>query len=389
MMPYAMPPAETRLSMRTLAGGFFAEAREFPSRLCESLGAKSCVLANSARALLYLLFCHLRRKTGNDKSEILLPGYTCYSVPAAAVKAGLKVALYDMDPYSLEPDLEEVARRINSRTLAVVGQHLFGIRSNISGLTETAHRYGIYCIEDSAQLLTCSLEETLQESSADFTIFSFGRGKPLPLGKGAALTAAEPLELSAISHELEAYPKQPVNFFLPFAVQVFSRPRIYWIPEKLPLGLGHTVFDPSFQISSMPMLYQRMGARGLGELDRLNKHRRLIGNIYHSHFAGHSDSQEKQYRWPSVRYPLLVENGKEVQNFAKYGVRQLYPLALCDLPPLQHRLAERRKQTPGAREIAKRLITLPTHLSVSDFFASWLAKELDKSFLKKAQIRQL
>jgi hypothetical protein len=40
--------------------------------------------------------------------------------------------------------------------------------------------------------------------------------------------------------------------------------------EKLPLGLGRTVFDPAFSVSGMPRLYQRIGVRALDELEAIN-----------------------------------------------------------------------------------------------------------------------
>ncbi len=383
MIPYALPPAETKLSMRTLAGGYLAKQSPFANILCNYLGTESCLLANSGRALLYLLFCHLRITGGEKKTEVLIPGYTCYSVPAAAVKAGLNVALYDMDPETMQPDMDDVSRKIRSNTLAVVGQHLLGVRSDIAALAKIAHEYGIWCIEDSAQRLDASPKESRQKPAADFTVFSFGRGKPLPLGDGGALIASKPKELSVMFSELERYHKKTGNYLLPVVVQLFSNPRLYWLLEKLPLGLGRTVYDPAFDLSVMPSLYQRIGALGLGELEMLNKHRIATGNTYQTCFNG-GGLRERQVAEAYVRYPLLMLQSRQaIERLFNYGVRRLYPLALCDLPPLHDSLTDHNAQTPGARQIAERLITLPTHVAVSESTAARIAVKIQESFPQK------
>lgn len=384
MIPYALPPAETKLSMRTLAGGYLAKQSPFADILCNYLGTGSCLLANSGKALLYLLFCHLRDMGGGKKTEVLIPGYTCYSVPAAAVKAGLKVALYDMDPKTLQPDMDDVSRNIGSKTLAVVGQHLLGVRSDIAALSKIAHANGICCIEDSAQRLDAFPKTARQKTIADFTVFSFGRGKPLPLGNGGALIASKPKELSVMFRSLERYHKKTGNFLLPVVVQIFSNPRLYWLLERLPLGLGRTVYDPAFDLSVMSSLYQRIGALGLGELEMLNEHRIAIGNIYQTCFNGNMNFRERGAAQAHVRYPLLMlQNGQVLEQLFKHGVRRLYPLALCDLPPLQDSLTDHNARTPGARQIAERLITLPTHMSVSESIAARIANEIQERFSYK------
>jgi perosamine synthetase len=388
MIPYYLPPAETRLGMRTLIGGYLPSSSSFADRLGGYLETGECVLANSARALLYVLFRYLQDIAGKDKTDVLMPGYTCYSVPAAAVKAGLRVKLYDMDPETFEPEMDDVAAKIDGRTLAVVGQHLLGIRSDISALAKTAREHGVYSIADSAQLLEGGGKKPQHEASADFTLFSFGRGKPLPLGSGGSLFANDFKDLRSVSGILEAYPQGRGNYVMPVAIRIFSRPWLYWILEKLPLGLGRTVYDPAFPVSGMPRLYQRLGVAGLEEFQKINMHRRKIVKTYRDSFFSNRDTGGLTTDIPAcVRYPLLVQNQDDAGDLFKFGVRRLYPLALCDLPMLQDNLTDRGSITPGARDIAQRLITLPTHLGVGQSAAARLADEVKKICSNLAEVR--
>lgn len=384
-MPYALPPAESKLSMRTITAAYFPARSSFEAVLNDYLGTEGCVLADSARSLLYMLFCHLQSKAGRNKTQVLIPGYTCYSVPAAAVKAGLRVALYDMDPATFQPDMDDAARKINDKTLAVVGQHLLGLRSDVSGLRRLSRQSGAYCIVDSAQLLDAS-HGVLKQDEADFTLFSFGRGKPLPLGGGGALIASHHAEaLGAMSGAMKAYPPSRGGRLLPFALRFFSEPRVYWFLEKLPLGLGRTIYDPSFVVSDMSKTFHRMGAMGVQEMESLNCHRAAIGWVYGTYFQG--EKKPSQKNMPIyLRYPLLVQNAKHVSLLARFGVRRLYPHALCDLPPLQDKLVYKGSQNPGAREIARRMITLPTHRTVNHLLADKIAEAVEKVFPKPIEV---
>ena len=378
-MPYALPPAESKLSLRTIAAGYLPARNSFAGGLSAYLGVECCVLADSARTLLYLLFSHLKDLAGKGRTDVLMPGYTCYSVPAAAVKAGLRVTLYDMDPATFQPDFDDVKKKISEKTLAVVGQHLLGVRSAIGQLTRISQASGAYCIEDSAQLLDASAIGK-QEIQADFTIFSFGRGKPLPLGGGGAMTASGPSGLSAVSERIKNCPRNGSAKFMPIAVRFFSQPRFYWIMEKLPLGLGRTIYDPSFPVADIPRLYHNAGAAGLREIESLNDHRRLIGGIYERHLSGQTGRLPVKNQSPCVRYPILVKSNDQVGPLSMYGVRKLYPLSLCDLPALQEKLAGPPEPTRGAREIAGRLITLPTHRYVNEPTAGDIVRQIEKRF---------
>jgi dTDP-4-amino-4,6-dideoxygalactose transaminase len=376
MMSYSLPPAETSLPLRAIAKGLLPGRADFALTLRQYLNADACIVTNSGRAALYLLFSLLRTRVPGGMTEVLIPGYTCYSVAAAAVKAELKVALYDLDPCSFQPDMADVRRKIRPATVAVVGQHLLGVPGDIGALSEVAREYGICCIEDSAQLLGRTDAGAQWKTPADYTVLSFGRGKPLPLGGGGAVIASEPRDLSQIVGGLRASRLVPARFLMPLAVRALASPRLYWILENLPLGLGRTVYDPSFSVADMPLAYQRIGSAALARLDCLNRHRVDIGDVYNSHFAGEINVAPMKNRLAHTRYPLLVRNQSAIRQLAAYGVRRLYPLALCDLPALQSSLVCPGEQLRGAREIASRLITLPTHMHVDQRLANELVNRV-------------
>ena len=85
------PPAESKIPLHAILGAFFSSKGNFEKTSCNSLQVDQCVLGNSGRALLYLLLETLKSKEGGLRNEVLIPGYTCYSVAASVAKAGLKI----------------------------------------------------------------------------------------------------------------------------------------------------------------------------------------------------------------------------------------------------------------------------------------------------------
>jgi perosamine synthetase len=357
------PPAETRIPLAAMFWAFFPLQNDFEKDLARNFEGRIVALAISGRALLSQLLLILKKNDLHKKDEVLLPGYTCYSVAASVARAGLKVNVYDLDPATLNPDMDSFKKAFNSRTLAVIVQHLFGVPSRFSDIMDLAKETGVPVIEDAAQALGGSTGGKPLGTLGDFGLFSFGRGKPLPLGCGGALVAKDPGMLKDMHSE------QPrLCYSIPFvtlAARIFSHEKVYRIMETLPLGLGETVFDPGFTIGPMPISASRMGSLSLNNLERLNEHRRSIAQIYQKMFPGNmtlpiSDSDKAVY----TRFPLVKSKGVISSLLMRLGCRRMYPKAIKDEPEISRFLAQGSLNTPGAREIAEKLVTLPTHMGI-------------------------
>jgi len=261
------------------------------------------------------------------------------------------------------------------------------VPSDIKAVAGIAGDHGICCIEDAAQMLQGADEKYSRAGDADYTVYSFGRGKPLPLGQGGALISRRNLNLEPFAREITPLNNSNGKSLMPAALRILSWPGLYWSLEKLPLGLGRTVYDPGFQVAGMSLAYQCLGDSALDDLGRLNRHRLLIAKIYNKAFGVETDSQGVTV--PPVRYPLLVDQQEKAVKLARYGVRRLYPKALCDLEDLKPELADPKITTPGAGVISQQLITLPTHLGVSEQLARKISNHVKKLFTQISTIRDV
>ena len=375
------PPAETKIPWSAILSAFSHQSVNLKAELCSYLGVDHCILGNSARALLFKLLDALNEKGRGHRDEVLIPAYTCYSVAAAVAKAGLKITVYDLKPKTLNADPDSFKNAISEKTLAVVTQHLFGMFTPFDELKRIAHSYGAFLIEDAAQALGKVDGQKIPGTLGDFGLFSFGRGKPLPAGGGGALISKDhPHVLDAI--QLESGSNGFKQAVLSTATQFVSKPLLYWIPEKLPLGLGETVFDPCFDAEGLPSALEIMAKMSLPTLDRLNLHRRKISDIYSKMINPEHQVIKSDEAISIVRFPVILPNGSLTKEMKRLGVRRTYPCAILNAATIRPYLNVGPSPTPGAEEIASKLFTLPTHLGINKSLAMEISHIVTKCGLK-------
>lgn len=338
-----------------------------PEKTVQSIIEKSVpiVFGCSGRALLCELLKRLKEENGGKRDEVLIPGYTCYSVAAAIVRAGLKINVYDLDPANFNPDSASLKKNGSEKTLAVLSQHLFGIPTPVETVSDIAEEVGAAHIEDAAQALGGTLHGESLGTHGEYGLFSFGRGKPLPLGGGGALIGKD-----IISKSYGALNKSSSGMKTMVAcavARIIGQPLFYGVAEKLPLGLGQTVFDTDFKLSGISSFSKRLLCCSDELLVGLNVHRRKIAAEYEKAFDGLGTVSLPENSTPVYpRYPVFIENDATSNRWRQFGIRRMYPKAIFDEPNIKPYLSKSLTPTPGASEIAHKLVTLPTHMGIND-----------------------
>ena len=106
----ALPPAGVPITTGDLIAGLAAIRRgeavlaDFRQDIRRTYGVRHVFLVSSGRAALSILLQGLH-SLNPDRDVVALPAFTSFSVPSAVVNAGLRVALYDVDPETLSPAL--------------------------------------------------------------------------------------------------------------------------------------------------------------------------------------------------------------------------------------------------------------------------------------------
>jgi perosamine synthetase len=375
---YWYPPAETKIPWSAILSAFTRKTADFKDTLCSYLNVDQCTLGESARALLFKLLQALKKQDGGRRDEVLIPGYTCYSVAAAVAKAGLKITVYDLDPKTLYADLNSIEKAISKKTLAVVTQHLFGMLTPIDEVKKITHQYGAYLIEDAAQAFGKVGDLNAPGTMGDFGLFSFGRGKPLPIGGGGALVScSHPEFLNLIKFDVRE--KGYRQAAMTATAQIISKPAFYWIPEMLPFGLGETVFDPDFLSMDIPKALEKIAVYALSTLGQLNSHRKRLSNVYAENIPEKYLVGKTEEANSIIRFPVMLPNTSLTKEMKRLGIRRMYPKAISDEHSIKPYLKDYQKRTLGATEVAVNMFTLPTHMGNDERMAKDISTLVQKS----------
>ena len=303
-------------------------------------------------------------------AALALPAFACYDVATAAVGAGVPVLLYDVDPQTLAPDRDSVRAVLRADTAAIVVAHFYGYPVDLAEVNGLAETVGAVVIEDAAQAAGATLAGRPVGAQASLSVLSFGRGKGWTGGGGGALLALDEIGTLVVerARSLLAAPRRGLRDLIALGAQaILSRPNVYAVPAMLPLGLGETIYraprPARAAAASTAAVLAASWPDAAEEIDVRRRHAgRLLSVLQHERAFGmvtpHPGALPGYLRLPALAPP---QAHAALSAAASLGVCPSYPQALCDLPGFTARCLNRRDAFPGARLLASRLITLPTH----------------------------
>lgn len=375
-----VPPAGTPLRMKDLLESFRTTIREdgrdgFERELKRCLGVKHCFLVSSGRAALTIILKALFQISG--KEEIIVPAYTCFTVPAAVVRAGLKVRLNDIEVSTFDLDYSQLESQNLKNVLAVVATSLFGLPADMKRLSDFARGKDIFVVDDAAQSLGASWDGKRAGTFGDVGFYSLSKGKNITTIEGGIIVTNDSAIAQNIEFLVSALPQagrlENLTFFVKSLMYaLFLHPYLYRLPAGLPfLKLGISEFNPNFKMGNFTSWQASLGTGLIGRLSELNKKRRENAKQLADELKRRNGlilPEISSRREPAfLRLPILVEDLAVREEIYKgllragIGVSKMYPLPLDQIPPLQPYLAGETNRFPNARFVASHILTLPTH----------------------------
>ena len=354
----------------------------FEPELARGLNVRTALAVSSGKAALALTLLALSRLTGRRK--VIIPAYTCYSVPSAIVKAGLQVVPCDVAQDGFDYDYARLAPQLGPDVLCVLSVHLFGIPADTRRLLQLCRETSIFVVEDAAQAFGGVSQGRRLGTIGDVGIFSLGRGKNITCGSGGVIvTSSQPIAdaLREVTRQLPSasVAQEVVTFATLVFLSLFILPRLYWFPSALPfLKLGETIFHEDFPVhwlSNFQALLLREWEQQLRALDRVR-----LENAQHyfddlevmgdrpEDSATHQPAHHG-HGVPLLRFPVLLRGSADKHRVLSdldgraLGMSIMYPATVARIEQLSGQLTE--TSFPHAEAVADRLITLPTHPLVS------------------------
>lgn len=377
-----LPPSAAPIDWRDLLEGLVGLARphvtmqRLQAEFRAHFGVKHVWFVSSGKAALTLILRALHTISG--RSQVVVPGYTCFSVPSAVVRVGLSVRLCDMSPATFDLDFPQLAKVTDSDVLCVLATHLLGIGVDVQRVVDICHPKGIFVVEDVAQAFGGERDGKPFGSVGDVSFLSFGRGKNITCGSGGAILTNDDHIGEALAREYaqlseESLVGQIQNWLEVAVTQLLISPSRFWFPAGLPfLRLGETKFYADFPIMRMDSVRAGLLRRWRKRLSRSTAsrvdHAERIRRVVPSHVQTVTSSGRGRSVY--LRLPLLMRSKQAKEALCRksaaqgLGISSLYPCAVKQIAELSGALSS--QQVPESTRIAERLVTLPTHELVSD-----------------------
>ena len=356
------------------------EVERFRNELKDVYRVRHASLVSSGKAALVLILKALRRLQP-DRDEVLIPAYTCYSVPSAVLHAGLNVRLCDIDPGTLDFDFKSLPKAIQScgnRLLAVVPVHLYGLTADVKRIRELVPSK-VFVAEDAAQAMGGFRAPSKPGTQGDAGFFSLGRGKALSSVHGGIVVTdreeiAETLDIQVARLQGCSSVRIAGMFFQALAMLLLLRPGLFWLPKSIPwLRLGETIFDTAFPIHRISPFQAGLLRHWKDKLDHLNHARLDRIERWQAAFQGMAEKYLRPitgFEASLIRLPVKAFNQdlreRIVAESEKQGLGIMpgYPESLNRVPFLQGPFFE--GPFPGAEETARTLLTFPIHPFVEE-----------------------
>jgi len=267
--PFCVPTLEEEEIeevVATLKSGWITTGKKvlrFEEMFCERLQARNAIAVNSATSGWHLVAKALGIGPGD---EVIIPSITWTSVANVVELLGATPVFADVSEDSLQLLPEKIAKKITSRTKAVITVHFAGAPFDLDAVREILTGTSIHLIEDAAHSLGTKYKGKEVGSDSSIAIFSFHPIKNITTGEGGMI----------VCNDDELAEKLRLLRFHGISKDAWNRYAKGGSPE-------YEVIDPGYKFNMMD-IQAALGISQLPKLDRFNQGRMEIATLYNTLF---------------------------------------------------------------------------------------------------------
>jgi perosamine synthetase len=162
---------------------------EFSKAFC---GGNPSIALGSGTDALHLAYLLAGIGPGD---EVAVPVFTCTATNIPLLYIGAKPVFVDVDPETLNINVEHLRTVVSTKTKAIVVVHYGGLPCDMEEIQALAAEFNIPVIEDAAHAVGATYKGKSIGEISDFTMFSFQAIKHITTGDGGFLSFRSPEKL--------------------------------------------------------------------------------------------------------------------------------------------------------------------------------------------------
>lgn len=152
-------------------------------------GTHKALLTTSGTTALEMASILLDIQPGD---EVIMPSYTFCSTANAYALRGAKIVFVDVEPDTMNIDVECIRAAITPKTKAIVPVHYAGVCCDMDAINALAQEHGILVSEDAAQAVGSLYKGRPAGTLSSVGCFSFHETKNFSMGEGGAVLLQTP-----------------------------------------------------------------------------------------------------------------------------------------------------------------------------------------------------
>ena len=338
--------------------GHGAVSKAFEERLREVIGARYVLAVNTGTSALHLALACLDLEAGD---EVLLPSLTFAASAQAVLMAGGTPVFCEVLDDTLNLDPADVARRLTSRSRAVMPVHFAGLPCEMDAVAALARANDLAIVEDAAHAFGSTYQGRAVGTLGDLAAFSFDPIKNITCGEGGAVATdvemfAERIRLMrnlGIDRDGWARVATPDG-------DVGKQSQVPW---------GYAVSTPGFRYH-LPDLNAALGLAQLELSDQMRDRKRQVVGRYDEAFRGRKGlallTHDLDHSFPFF-YVLRVLDGRRDElmgHLADRGVSSGVHYIPNHLQPLF--ATHDHPRLPQTEQLFREILTLPLFADITE-----------------------
>ncbi|OFI05794.1 UDP-4-amino-4-deoxy-L-arabinose--oxoglutarate aminotransferase [Clostridium acetireducens DSM 10703] len=362
-LPYALPfieKDEINEVVHTLESGWVAKGPktiEFEKKFAEFVGSKYAVATNSATAALHLALLCAGVKEGD---EVITTPMTFASSANTIIHTGAKPVFVDVDPETFCIDPKKIEEKITSKTKAIVPVHYTGQACDMDAILEIAKKHNLFVSEDGAHAVYTQYNGKMVGSIGDATSFSFYATKNICTGEGGMLTTNRE-DIAEKAKILSSHGMSKA------AWNRYGKGGAWRYDIEYP-GFKYNMFD----------IQAAMGLRQLDKIEKMQKRREEIANMYNEAFKDMpeiitpKEASYSRHAWHlyvmQVNEDLLtIDRDKFIEELAEENIgTSVHFIPVHLMPYYSKTFGYKEGDFPVAEKYFNRIISLPLYVKMSN-----------------------
>lgn len=280
-------------------------------------------------------------------SEVITTPFTFVSTTHAIVRNGLVPVFCDINDVDYTLDVSKIESLITPKTVAILPVHVYGNVCDVEAIKAIADKHGLKVIYDAAHAFGVTYKGVNIANFGDVSMFSFHATKVFNTIEGGALCYADDALV------------QLLNDIKNFGIR----------GTESVVYIGGNAKMSEFQ-AAMGICNLRHIDREIAKRKAVVKHyKKCLGNIQGIKLCGEQENTTSNYAY----FPVLFDGCRKSRNdvfesLRTHGIvarKYFYPLT-NDIECYQTFPTADVDQTPVAKHVADRILTLPLYADLSE-----------------------